>query len=134
MDFLTCLLIDCAKKTKHKLTQNLKEYNVTCRQAIVLRALDEVKITAKEIAEITAIDKATLSVMLKKLDANLLIKYSTGKVDGREKIYKLTTKGKNLIPKINSIEESFKEKVFSSLSKDEYEKLYLYLSKIEENM
>jgi len=134
MDFLTCLLIDCAKKTKHKLTQDLKKYNITCRQAVVLRGLDKLNISAKEIGKATSIDKATLSVMLKKLIEHGLIDYIVSKTDGREKNYSLTKKGQDLLPIIRTIDQQFKEKVFSSLSKEEYNNLSIYLSKIKKNI
>lgn len=134
MDFLTCLLIDCAKKAKNNLTKSLQEYNITCRQAVVLRALAEISVSAKEIGETTAIDKATLSAMLQKMIENGLIESHSSDKDGREKIYKLTESGNRLLPKVNAVEEQFRKQVFGSLEKEEYEKLSDYLMTLKENL
>ncbi|MBN2852413.1 MAG: winged helix DNA-binding protein [Clostridia bacterium] len=134
MDFLTCLLIDCAKKAKNNLTKALQEYNITCRQAVVLRALSQVSITAKEIGENTAIDKATLSAMLQKMIENGLILSHSSDKDGREKIYSLTEEGNLLLPKVNAVEEQFRKQVFGNLEKEEYERLSGLLVTLKENL
>ena len=89
MDYLTCLLIDCGKKAKSSLTKQLQQLHITCRQALVLRTLSDASLSAKQLSEQTAIDKATLSVMLKKMADHGFISTSCYDEDKRENRYRI---------------------------------------------
>lgn len=130
MDTLSCLLMDCAKKMKNNLTSSLKQYNVTCRQALILRSLEKSQMTAKAIVDTSGIDKATLSVMLNKLKKNDIIKATIGKEDHREKLYSLSDKGEKILPGICSVEVQYRKNLNKILSKEEYEQLTSMLNKI----
>ncbi len=134
MDYLTCLLIDCGKKAKTSLTKELKKLNMTCRQALVLRSLDQVVLSAKQLTSLTTIDKATLSVMLKKMTDHGFVNASCSDVDKREKHYQLTNKGQNILPQVTIIEDRFKKQVFGNLSDREYEILKETLTLVKDNL
>lgn len=134
MDYLTCLLIDCGKKAKSNLTKELSKLNMTCRQALVLRALDQVVLSAKQLTKLTAIDKATLSVMLKKMSDHGFVSVSSSDEDKREKHYELTNKGQEILPQVTIIEDRFKKQIFGDLSKKEYEILRKTLTSVKDNL
>ncbi len=134
MDYLTCLLIDCGKKAKSSLTKELQKLNMTCRQALVLRALDQVVLSAKQLTKLTAIDKATLSVMLKKMAEHGFVNISSSDEDKREKHYELTNKGQKVLPQIKIIEDQFKKQIFGNLSEKEYEILRNTLTSVKDNL
>lgn len=125
--------MDCAKKAKHDLSDTLKKYNVTCRQAIVLRSLEEKECSAKEIGERCSIDKATLSAMLKKLIENDFISYHENVSDKREKCYRLTQLGKKLLPDICRIENEYRATMTANMTENEYKQLVDLLKKLKQS-
>ncbi len=130
MDELTCLLMDAAKLLKSGLTKSLKPYNVTCRQALVLRAVESESLSAKAIGEVCAMDKATLSVILDKLIQNNYISCKKNKDDKRENVYAATKEGIDVLPYINTVESAYLLNLKEALPDDEYEKTISSLTKI----
>jgi DNA-binding MarR family transcriptional regulator len=123
--------MDCAKKAKYDLSSTLKKYNVTCRQGIVLRTLDDTELSAKEIGEICSIDKATLSLMLKKLTDHHFIEYHENMSDKREKCYRLTESGKTLLPDIFRVENEYRATITANMTDEEYHQLTELLKKLK---
>lgn len=71
-----------------------KEYGVTLRQSMVMLAVSQLRApTQVEIVAATAIDRATLSDILIRLEANGLIFRETSQQDARAKVVFLTTEG-----------------------------------------
>ena len=130
MDELACLLMNSAKNIKQKLTRQLKTYNITCRQALVLRTLDNSFLSAKKIGEICLIDKATLSSILDKLILHNYVVSDFNPQDKRENIYTITQSGLDILPKIAKIEKAFTDTILDVISEDEYKDLITLLSKI----
>ncbi len=134
MDALTCLLMDTAKQLKSSLTKSLKPYNLTCRQAIVLRALKDGGISAKAIGEVCSMDKATLSAVLNKLIEHDYISCEKNKADKREHIYSLTDNGLTILPEISKVETDCVSYLTGVLNDGEYSALYDMLSKVRESV
>ena len=51
--------------------------------------------------------------MLKKLEEHNMITYCAGEKDKREKVYTLTAKGRELLPKVLEVDKQFQKKLFS---------------------
>ncbi len=84
----------------------LEPLNLTYPQYVVMMALwdkDEVKIS--EVAELTGITNATLSPLLKRLEANGHIERRYFEADERQKSLVLTSKGKGLGKKAKKVSE-----------------------------
>lgn len=131
MDALACLLMDNAKNIKQRITKSLKKYNITCRQALVLRSIDGVSLSAKSIGEICSVDKATLSSILDKLIANGFVTCSINPNDKRENVYTITEKGVDMLPVITSIENEYKKDLLEHMSQDEYDELIRLLGELK---
>ncbi len=134
MDELTCLLMDAAKLLKSGLTKSLKPYNVTCRQALVLKAVEKECLSAKAISEACAMDKATLSVILDKLIQNDYISCEKNKEDKRENVYSATQDGIDILPYINSVEKSYTLSLKEVLPDEEYDGMISSLSRIVDRL
>ena len=134
MDALTCLLMDTAKQLKSSLTKSLKPYNLTCRQAIVLRALKDGGISAKVIGEACSMDKATLSAVLDKLIEHDYISCEKNEADKRENIYSLTGKGIKILPELSQVETDCVSYLTGVLDDGEYRALYDMLVKVRESV
>lgn len=134
MDTLTCLLMDTSKLLKSSLTKSLKPYNLTCRQAIVLRSLASEALPAKTIGEACSIDKATLSAILDKLIEHKYISFRKNQDDKREKIYSATKSGLDILPSISSVEQSCMSQFQNVLSEREYNQMISFLRKISDSL
>lgn len=132
MDALACLLMDTAKKVRGRLTKSLKKYNITCRQAIVLRSLEKEKLSAKKIGDMCSIDKATLSNILVKLIGHGFVSCSVNSNDRRGNIYAITQNGIDMLPNVSSIEDEYKNELQKSLSLKDYDELMRLLGKLNE--
>jgi DNA-binding MarR family transcriptional regulator len=124
--------MDSAKHIKQRITKTLKKHNITCRQAVVLRSLEGVSLSAKKMGEICCIDKATLSSILDKLIANRFVICSQNPEDKRENIYAITDKGLDILPVIASIEAEYKAELLKSMTQDEYDELVGLLVKLNQ--
>jgi DNA-binding MarR family transcriptional regulator len=134
MDELTCLLMDTAKLLKTSLTKSLKPYNLTCRQAIVLRSIEKESLSAKAIGKLCSIDKATLSAILDKLIAHGYISCKKNKDDKRENVYTATKAGLGILPEIASVENSCISLLKDTLSEKDYSQMILNLGKISNSL
>ncbi len=130
MDSLTCLLIDRGRNAKNEVTKALKQYDLTCRQAVVLCALDGVERSAKDIGALCSMDKATLSSILNKLCDSSSVCYRENAQDKREKLYRLTEHGHALLPYIRSVENACRRRLAVALTDDEAEMLMHLLKKV----
>ena len=130
MDNLICLLIDNANNAKQEVTKKLKQYNVTCRQAVVLKVISNDAISAKNISELCDMDKATLSLILSKLASNGYVEQKTNNEDKRENIYSITQKGIDILPIVESAENEYRNKILTKLSDKEYNQLLITLGKM----
>jgi len=134
MDALTCLLMDTSRNLKNSLTKSLKPFNLTCRQAIVLRSLENESLSAKAIGETCSVDKATLSAVLDKLIEHEYISCEKNQADKREKIYSITKIGASILPEISSVEKSCVNQLLDVLKEEEYISLFNMLKKIQESI
>jgi DNA-binding MarR family transcriptional regulator len=108
----------------------LRKYNITCRQSVVLKALEGKSLSAKRITEICSMDKATLSIILSKLIEHGFVVSASNSNDKRENTYSLSQKGREVISNIMIVENEYKEELLTRVSKDEYENLLKLLTKI----
>ncbi len=134
MDALTCLLMDTAKTLKTSLTNELKPHNLTCRQAIALRSLENDNFSAKEIGQACSMDKATLSAVLEKLIEHNYISCQQNQNDKRENIYSVTQEGIDILPQISSVEKSCMNRLLGVLEEDEYTNLFKILIKLQDTL
>lgn len=82
------------------------------------------------IANISKLDKMTVSKALKKLTSMGYINRTESKLDTRAKWIGLTSKGKALIQKLVPIVEGIDEKFFGILPKNDYKELVRILGKV----
>ena len=134
MDALTCLLMDTAKNLKTSLTKTLKPHNLTCSQAIVMRALEGDSLSAKAIGNVCSMDKATLSAVLDKLISRGYISCEKNEDDKRENVYCITPEGETILPEILAVEKSCMANILGTLSEEEYISLFNMLTKVKESL
>ncbi len=118
---------------KNELDNNLKKYNITTVQLLLLIRLNEntdKEVILKDICEYMSLRHSTVIEVLKKLEAKGYIK--------REKNYKsvlsITENGKELLKKIGAKKGFIEDKLLEGFDKEEIEKLSLQLDKMYKNI
>ncbi len=91
---------------------------------------DEGQTTAREICEISLLDKMTISRAIKLLGGKGFIKQTTNNQDGRAKTLCLTQQGKTICENIIPLAQTYEASLLSSLSKNELNSFNKTLEKI----
>jgi len=115
--------------SKTKFNNDLKEYNLTASQYVVLKYLinNEGKdIIQKDIGEFLVLKHTTIIGIIKRLEQKGLIK----KESKHTSIITITSKGKKLYESIGDYETSIDKEILISLNKDEKENLSKLIIKI----
>ena len=123
----------CSKEIVRKYNNILKEYNLTYTQYIVMMFLWEHNETnVNNLGNTLLLDSSTLTPLLKKLENKGFIIREKSKMDERNLVIKLTTKGINLKDKILNVPE----RIFNclNLTSKEAEDFYNLLYKTILNM
>lgn len=112
-----------------------KEYNITINEVHILEKLngnDGIKV--KELAELCNVTNATMTVQLKKLEANDYVTKEKDPHDSRSVLIFITQKGRKIV----KVHEYFYVKLLKGILKsheeEEIELMYSMLSEIEQNL
>ena len=112
-------------------TQKVSNLGVTAVQAMVLRFLYESDlVSSKELGEKTQLDSATLTGILDRLEAALLIDRRPNPSDRRAIRIQLTNKGTRVAEQISSIMEEANAEFLGDLSDEDRVMLKELLSRI----
>lgn len=126
-------LYACAKEVVKKYKPYLDEINLTYTQYITMMVLWEHKsINVKTIGECLYLDSGTLTPLLKKLEAQELIKRKRSPEDERNLIVEITSKGEQLQEKAKLIPKKVSKCI--NLSYDDAIELYKLLYKVLQTM
>ncbi len=116
------------------INKRLESHNIGIGQLHFLLKLYHCdSINQEQLAHYLKIDKATSARAIKKLEKEGLVKRKTNPDDKRSYYIFLTKKGKELIPKIRKITKKWTELLLTDFSKEDRDKLFLYLDKITTN-
>ncbi|WP_251862576.1 MarR family transcriptional regulator [Clostridium sp. Marseille-Q2269] len=126
-------LYACAKEVVKKYKPYLDEINLTYTQYITMMVLWEHKsMNVKTIGECLYLNSGTLTPLLKKLEAQQLIKRKRSPEDERNLIVEITSKGEQLQEKAKLIPEKVSKCI--NLSYDDTIELYKLLYKVLQTM
>lgn len=120
----------------------MNSYDVTYIQALILGYLTEepkehdedFEITQKDIESYMSLSAATITDVLKRMEASGYIKRVKSKKDGRANQLLPTEKGIACVPGFIEISEQVENKITEGLTKDEKKQLKTMLMKIEKNL
>ena len=103
---------------------------------IVLMIIDRYKgaLTQQEIADTLGLDKTNILRTIDLLSEQKLVIRTPKPTDRRAHLIQLTKKGENTMPEINAAIQKLNELAFSSLSKEEEDRFYKTIAKINENL
>jgi len=87
-------------------------------------------VTIKQVADEMESERSAISRKMQVMEKNGWVKEDPG-TTGKEKSFKLTTKGRNLIEKIKPVRLSVQEKIFNVLSSAEQELLMSLCGKLK---
>ncbi len=112
----------------------LDRLNLTYPQYVVMMALwEKDEITIAELVEKTAIDGSAMTQILKKMSDKQLLNIIKDKHDGRKRVIKLLTQGKDMQTDAASIPEQIRCH-FPSLNTDEAQQLTALLDKVIQDL
>ncbi|RLQ90624.1 MarR family winged helix-turn-helix transcriptional regulator [Falsibacillus albus] len=125
-----CFKLYAAEREVTKLYRPLlKELEITYPQYLVLLVLWEIDtITVKELGKRLYLDSGTLTPMLKRMEANVIIERKRSEVDERIVNISLTEKGKKMQERAECVPTQLLENL--SIESDDLKKLNGILSKI----
>ena len=108
--------------TKTKFNNDLRKYNITAAQFLVLKYLlknEGKKISQKEICEYLFLKHTTVNGIMKRLEEKKLIEKQTNHVSN----IKITTKGKKLYESIGDYEENIEKHILQKFNSSDIKKL-----------
>ena len=125
------LLLRCFHLSNRQIVQKISALGLLPGQPKILEALWETDgRTAKEIGELCAIDKSTMTSLLAKMEKQDLIQREQHTEDRRANRIFLTPAGRDMAARVKEICHSVDETVLSSLSSEEREELLRSLQKL----
>lgn len=90
--------------------------------------------TASELSQITGLANSSLSIMLRRLEEQGLIKSVTSEVDKRKRMFDLTPMGAEQEQLGNEVSDKLSEVFYKGFSDQEIEDVERYLTRILENL
>ena len=129
-----CIFFQLAKASQAGVkfwTQKVSTFGVTAVQAMVLRFLYESDlVSSKELGEKTQLDSATLTGILDRLEAALLIDRRPNPSDRRAIRIQLTKKGTSVAEQISAVMEEANSEFLGDLSDEDQDMLKELLNRI----
>ena len=129
-----CIFFQLAKASQAGVkfwTQKVSNLGVTAVQAMVLRFLYESDlVSSKELGEKTQLDSATLTGILDRLEAALLIDRRPNPSDRRAIRIQLTKKGTSVAEQISAVMEEANSEFLGDLSDEDQDMLKELLNRI----
>lgn len=116
---------------------NLKEFDITSQQMNILILLGchkNQQIKQKDIETAFCLSRATISGILKRMEAKDYIKRTFIKTNKKEKYIFLSEKGKNIEKEIHSKIMEHEESLLNGFSQEEKQQLLNYLKRIQSNI
>lgn len=119
------LALRAAYMALHRSTEAaFAEHGVTADQFVLLLALQENRsLTQRELAERIWSDSSTVRAMLVLLEKNGYVKRTSHPADSRAKTVELTTEGKRKLRKLWKVGQAVRDRMYSSLSDQEAQRL-----------
>lgn len=128
------LIMNVAKELRYQLNGALKKAGVTSAQwaVIVQMKLAKVPLTSAQIADLVGMDRATISGVVKRLEAKELVTIQTSAEDRRARTLTLTAKGQKMFDHCERIANVQMSEFAAPLEQEEQEALVRLLIKLEE--
>lgn len=128
------LIMDVAKELRYQLNGALKKAGITSAQwaVIVQLELAKVPLTSAQIADLVGMDRATISGVVKRLEAKELVTIQTSAEDRRARTLTLTAKGEKMFDHCERIANVQMSDFAAPLEQEEQETLVRLLIKLEE--
>lgn len=128
------LIMDVAKKLRHQLNMTLEKGGITSAQWAVLAqmGLAESPLTSAQIADMVGMDRATISGVVKRLEAKELVHIQTSSEDRRARTLTLTDSGEQMFKHCQRIADLQISEFSTPLNAEEQEALVQLLMKLEE--
>ncbi|WP_203651663.1 MarR family winged helix-turn-helix transcriptional regulator [Secundilactobacillus yichangensis] len=128
------LIMNVAKELRYQLNGALKKAGVTSAQwaVIVQMKLAKVPLTSAQIADLVGMDRATISGVVKRLEAKELVTIQTSAEDRRARTLTLTAKGQKMFDHCERIANVQMSDFAAPLEQEEQEALVRLLIKLEE--
>lgn len=128
------LIMDVAKKLRHQLNMTLEKEGITSAQWAVLAqmGLAESPLTSAQIADMVGMDRATISGVVKRLEAKELVHIQTSSEDRRARALTLTDSGEQMFKHCQRIADLQISEFSTPLNAEEQEALVQLLMKLEE--
>lgn len=106
------------------------------RYYMVIQVLDEGKeqYTQQTLGNFLNVDKVTMVRIIDHLTNKEMIERVNNPIDRREKFIKLTAKGKGIVDNINTVVKELNETTMKGFTKEEQDKLYDMLERMNENL
>ena len=128
------LIMIVGKKLRYQLNIALEKEGVTSSQWAVIAQinLSDKRLTASDIADIVGMDRATVSGIVKRLEAKQLIATQPSSEDRRARVLTLTTDGEKIFKHCERIANVQMSEFVGQLNPEEQETLFHLLLKLEE--
>ncbi|GAX86760.1 conserved hypothetical protein [Lebetimonas natsushimae] len=131
--FISLKLSNTLNTMRKVFNKAILEYDISSEQYIVLKLINEKKLTPTKIADILNKDKAAITRFINALEHKKLIKKENF-IDKRSYKIVITEKGKTVLKDIDNIVLKFRKKIEKNISKEKIECLFEVLAKIEKIM
>lgn len=128
------LIMDVAKKLRHQLNMTLEKEGITSAQWAVLAQmrLTESPLTSAQVADMVGMDRATISGIVKRLEAKELVHIQTSSEDRRARTLTLTASGDQMFKHCQQIANAQMSEFAIPLEQQEQATLVSLLIKLEE--
>lgn len=120
---------------KNRLEKDLKEYNVSPTESIIIRRLCEKdNLTQKELAKDTYFQQSSLTLIIDKLEKKGMVERRAKKNDRRAYLVCITNKGKELEQILKDTSRKVEEEALKGVDKETKEQLIEILKNIHSNL
>ncbi|MBQ2652499.1 MAG: MarR family transcriptional regulator [Methanobrevibacter sp.] len=100
------------KNNRKYLNNSLSEYDLNLLQAMCILTIDQKEdVSQKELTEMLYLTKSGITKAINKLQEEGFVVKERSQKDNRKFVLKLTQKGKDIIPKLNAINNEWEQKI-----------------------
>lgn len=132
-NFISLKLSNTLNTMRKVFNKAISEYGISSEQYLVLKLINEKKLTPTNIADFLNKDKSAVTRFINSLEKKDLIKKENF-TDKRSYKIIITKKGKDILSKIDDIALEFRKKIEKNISQKELQCLFDVLEKIEKTM
>lgn len=124
-----------SKNYKRVINQELEKYDLTITQCGVIRTLHYAgELTQAEIADIYASDRATIGLVIQKLQEKGYLEKKLSDNDRRAYVVSLTPKAREIAGEIEKVSIDIEKKAMEGLSQEEIQIFFKVLNQININL